>query len=263
MKLAALLLLLAVAAPGLVAQQWAKDRLQQSPRHREMVTLTHDGRTLQAFVAYPEASGPRPVVLVVHEIFGLSDWAQDVTDELAAAGYMAIAPDLLSGTGPGGGGTSTLNGQTEIGRAIMQLPAGQIEGDLNAAADWALKQKAANGKLYVIGFCWGGGQSFRFATERRDLKAAFVFYGVPPKAEAMANIHAPVFGFYAGNDFRVSGTVPQTKKDMKAAGKKYSAVIYPGAGHGFMRAGEQPDASPANANARTEAWAKIKQVIGR
>lgn len=244
------------------AQQWAKDRLQQSPRHREMVTLTHDGRTLQAFVAYPEASGPRPVVLVIHEIFGLSDWAQEVTDELAAAGYVAIAPDLLSGAGPGGGGTSTLNGQTEIGRAIMGLPPAQIEGDLNAAADWALKQTASNGKLYVIGFCWGGGQSFRFATERKDLKAAFVFYGVPPKADAMANIHAPVYGFYAGNDFRVSGTVPQTIKDMKAAGKKYSSVIYPGAGHGFMRAGEQPDANAANASAREKSWAKIKQVVG-
>lgn len=263
MKIAVFPLLIALSAPAVVAQQWAKDRLQQSPRHREMVTIMHDGRSLQAFVAYPEASGPRPVVLVIHEIFGLSDWAQDVTDELAAAGYVAIAPDLLSGAGPGGGGTSSLQGQTAVGRAIMRLPAAQIEGDLNAAADWALKQTASNGKLYVIGFCWGGGRSFRFATERPDLKAAFVFYGVPPSREAMANLHAPVYGFYAGNDYRVSGTVPQTEKDMKAAGKKYAAVIYPGAGHGFMRAGEEPDASPANASARAQAWKKIKQIMGR
>ncbi|MGH9518343.1 MAG: dienelactone hydrolase family protein, partial [Terriglobales bacterium] len=118
MKIGVVPLLLALSAPGLVAQQWAKDRLQQSPRHREMVTITHDGRALQAFVAYPEASWPRPVVLVIHEIFGLSDWAQEVTDEFAAAGYVAIAPDLLSGEGPNGGGTESFSGQTAIGRAI-------------------------------------------------------------------------------------------------------------------------------------------------
>src|SRR6185312_8166731 len=253
----------ALLAPAGHAQDWAKARVEQSPRHRETVTIQHDGRSLQAFVAYPEASSRRPVVLVIHEIFGLSDWAQEVTDELAAAGYVAIAPDLLSGAGPNGGGTASLGGQTAVGRAINQLPKEQITADLNAAADWALKQPASNGKLYVVGFCWGGGQSFAFATQRQKLAAAFVFYGVPPAKDAMARISAPVFGFYAGNDQRVSGTVPATIQAMKDLHKKYSSVIYDGAGHGFMRAGEQPDATPANAKAREAAWAKITQVMGR
>lgn len=253
-------LLLAVAAP-LGAQQWAKDRLQQSPRHRDTITLSVQGRKIQAFVAYPEASGKRPVVLVIHEIFGLSDWAQEMTDEIAAAGYVAIAPDLLSGRGPNGGGTASFDGQTAVGRALRQVPQAELSADLDAAADWALRQPASSHKLYVVGFCWGGGQSFAYATHRPDLAAAFVFYGVPPQPAEMARIHAPVYGFYAGNDARISLTVPDTRKQMQAAGKKYAAVIYPGAGHGFMRAGEQPDPTPANAQARKQGWAKMLQVL--
>lgn len=257
------LVLAACAALPLSAQDWAKARLEQSPRHREMVTINHDGRALSAFVAYPEASTKRPVVLVIHEIFGLSDWAQEVTDELAAAGYVAIAPDLLSGSGPNGGGTETLGGQTAVGRAIRDLKPEQIEADLNAAADWALKQPASSKKLYVIGFCWGGGESFKFATERKGLSAAFVFYGSTPSEDALAKITAPVFGFYAGNDARISATVPATRASMAKLGKPYEAVIYDGAGHGFMRAGEQPDATADNAKARDAAWAKIKEVMAR
>ncbi|MGN6592299.1 MAG: dienelactone hydrolase family protein [Terriglobales bacterium] len=253
---------LALAALPLAAQQWAQARLEQSQRHREIVNLTVQGRALQAFVAYPQASGKRPVILVIHEIFGLSPWAQEMTDELAAAGYVAIAPDLLSGKGPGGGGTSSFAGQTEIGRAISQLSPGEIAADLDAAADWALRQPAANHQLYGVGFCWGGGQSFAYATHRRGLAAAFVFYGVPPRPEAMAHITAPVYGFYAGNDARISLTVPDTRKQMAAAGRKYEAVIFDGAGHGFMRAGEQPDPTPANAKARAAAWARMLQVMG-
>jgi len=132
--------------------------------------------------------------------------------------------------------------------------------DLNAAADYAQKLPAANGKLAVIGFCWGGGKSFLFATERHDLSAAFVFYGPPPKD--LAAITAPVYGFYAGNDARISATVPQTEKDMKAAGKKYEAVVYPGAGHGFMRAGEDPgNTNPANTTARNEAMKRLEKLL--
>jgi len=250
-----------LAASPLTAQSWAKDRLQQSPRHREIVTLHNGARTLQAFVAYPAASGKRPVVLVIHEIFGLSDWAQEATDELAAAGYVAIAPDLLSGAGPNGGGSDSFSGQTEVGRAINKLPPDQITGDLNAAADWALQQPASNGQLYVVGFCWGGNQSFRYATNRHDLKAAFVFYGMPPTDEALAHITAPVYGFYPGEDARTSATVPGTEAAMKKLGKTYIAVVYPGADHGFMRSGEQPDPTPANAQARSAAWVQIKKLI--
>lgn len=255
--------LLCFLALPLASQQWAMARLQQSPRHRQIVVLHAQGRAIQAFVAYPEASGPRPVVLVVHEIFGLSPWAQEVTDELAAAGYVAIVPDLLSGKGLNGGGTAGFPNQTAIGRALVTMPESEIAADLDAAADWALHQPASNGKLYVIGFCWGGGQSFRYATQRRDLAADIVFYGTPPPQAAMRNITAPVYGFYAGLDARVSLTVPGTRRRMRQLGKRYQAVVYKGATHGFMRAGEQPHPAPPNRAARAAAWKQIRRIIGR
>jgi carboxymethylenebutenolidase len=259
-----LLLSLALLAPALHAQDWAKEKLEKSTRHREWVKVQHDGRSVDAYVVYPEVSAKAPVVLVLHEIFGLSDWAQLAADEFAAAGYIAIAPDLLSGKGPNGGGTKTMDSNM-VGQAIRDLPPDQITADLNAAADYALKQPSANGNLYVAGFCWGGGQSFRYATNRPNLKAAFVFYGPPPADDTLTRIKAPVYGFYGGNDARVTATVEPAKEKMKAAGKTYDPVIYEGAGHGFMRGGEDPTTKApthaADAKARDEAWAKIKPLI--
>ncbi|HEX4210230.1 MAG TPA: dienelactone hydrolase family protein [Candidatus Binataceae bacterium] len=252
------LTLLTVAVMPLCAQDWARQELNKSPRHREWVTVKHDNRSVETFVAYPESKGKTPVVLIIHEIFGESDWIQDLADQVAAAGYIAVAPDLLSGMGPNGGGTSSF---PDPGKAIRTLSPDQITADLNAAADYALKFPAADGKLFVAGFCWGGGQSFRFATNRADLAAAFVFYGPPPDKEAMARIKAPVYGFYAGNDARITETVPSTTEAMKAAGKTYEPVVYEGAGHGFMRAGEAPDASEANKKARDEAWERWKKLL--
>jgi carboxymethylenebutenolidase len=200
------------------------------------------------------------VILVIHEIFGLTDWVEEVADEFAAAGYIAVAPDLLSGMGANGQGTSSFDQDGAI-KAIGMLPPAQITADLNAAADYALKLPAARNKLFVTGFCWGGGQSFRFATNRRDLALAFVFYGPPPDKDAMARIAAPVYGFYGGNDERIDATIPQTKDEMKQLGKTYDPMSYEGAGHGFMRAGEAPDATEANAKARTEAWERIKKLL--
>jgi carboxymethylenebutenolidase len=242
------------------AQDWARAKVDKSPRHREWVTITHDGRKVETFVAYPEASKNTPVIIVIHEIFGHSDWVELVTDEFAAAGYIAISPDLLSGMAPKGGGTHEFPAG-EAGRAIGKLPPDQITADLNAAADYGLKLPAASKKLFVAGFCYGGGQTFRFATNRPDLAAAMVFYGTPPEKDALARIKAPVFGFYAGNDQRVDATIPDTVANMKELGKVYEPVTYEGAGHGFMRAGEQPDPTPANAKAREEAWARIKKIM--
>ena len=260
-----LLLSLALLAPSVHAQEWAKQKLEKSSRHREWVKVEHDGRKVDAYIAYPEVSTKAPVVLVIHEIFGLSDWAQLAADEFAAAGYIAIAPDLLSGKGPNGGGTKSLGDQSSIGKAIGELPPDQITGDLNAAAAYALKQPSANGSLYVAGFCYGGGQSFRYATNRPDLKAAFVFYGPPPADDSLARIKAPVYGFYGGNDARITATVEPTKEKMKAAGKTYDPIIYEGAGHGFMRGGEDPTTSApshaADIKAREAAWTKLKQLI--
>jgi carboxymethylenebutenolidase len=244
------------------AQDWAKATLEKSPRHREWVTVKHDGRSVETFVVYPESKGKTPVVLIIHEIFGMTDWVQDLADQVAAAGYIAVAPDLLSGMGPNGG-RSTAFAEGKTMEAVSHLNPDQVTAELNAAADYALKLPAANGKLLVGGFCWGGGQTFRFATNRGDLAAAFVFYGGPPEKDAMARIKAPVYGFYAGNDARIDATIPDTITQMKAAGKTYDPVTYDGAGHGFMRAGEAPDASDANKKARADAWIRWKSLLSK
>ena len=195
-------------------------------------------------------------------IFGLSDWARGVTDQLAEAGYIAIAPDLLSGAGPDGGGTDSLGGVDGVRKVIGNLPPDQITADLNAVADYVSKLPAANGKVAVAGFCWGGGQSFRFATNNPALKAAFVFYGTGPEKPAdVARIAAPVYGFYGGNDARVGATIDATKALMSQAGKTYEPISYDGAGHGFMRAGEDPEGNAANKKARDEAWERLKGLL--
>lgn len=249
-----------LAAAGLSAQDWARQALEKSPRHREWVTVKHDGRAVETFVAYPETKSKAPVILVIHEIFGMTDWVQEVADEFAAAGYIAVAPDLLSGMGPNGGRSTSFN-QSEAIEKVSHLNPEQITADLNAAADYGLKLPAAEHKLFVTGFCWGGGQSFRFATNRSGLAAAFVFYGPPPPKDALARITAPVYGFYAGEDARISSTVPATREGMKELKKAYEPVIYDGATHGFMRAGEAPDAKEANKKARDESWQRLKRIM--
>ncbi|MGA7155964.1 MAG: dienelactone hydrolase family protein [Acidobacteriaceae bacterium] len=268
-----------------VAQDWARAMLDKSPRHGEFVTLPEaSGRKLQVWVVYPQVKAKAPVVVMIHEIFGLSDWAKEMADELAGAGYIVVEPDLLSGLGPAGpnktlgtmdqsgagaayvaanpGGTEAFPDRSAVVRAVSSLPDAQVLADLDTAADYGKKLPAANGQLYVAGFCWGGGKSFLFATHRPDLSAAFVFYGTPPPADLMKNITTPVYGFYAGNDERVTSTVPQTEADMKAAGKTYDPVIYDGAGHGFMRAGEAPDANAANSAARAQGFRRLVTLLG-
>jgi carboxymethylenebutenolidase len=260
------------------SQDWAKQKLEKSPRHGEWVKLKHDNRTVDAFIVYPESKAKAPAIVVIHEIFGLTDWARSVADELAANGYIAIAPDLLSGMGPNKGGTSEFSSQQDAMKAVSSLDPDQVTADLNAAADYVKKLPSSNGKIAVAGFCWGGGQSFRFATNRKDLRAAFVFYGPPPTN--VSSITAPVYGFYGGNDARIDSTIPATEAAMKDAGKKYDPVTYEGAGHGFMRAGEDPandaamnatgddpdtkkkhDMAVANKKARTEAWARWLSLL--
>jgi carboxymethylenebutenolidase len=256
--LPALLLLLASLSAS--AQDWAVAKLETSPRHREYVTLKHGDRSLQAFVVYPEVSGKVPVVVLIHEIFGLSDWVKEMADELAAAGYIVVAPDLLSGSGPNGGGTDSYSGMDAITKAVSGLNPDTVNADLDAAADYGKKLPASNGMVASAGFCWGGGKSFAFATHRKDLAAAFVFYGPPPSD--FSTIAAPVYGFYAGNDARIGATLPATIKDMKAAGKKFEPVTYDGAGHGFMRAGEDPaNNNPANKAARDQAFSRLTSLL--
>jgi carboxymethylenebutenolidase len=244
------------------AQDWAKARLEKSPRHLEFVKVKQGNREVNCFIAFPEVKEKATAVIVIHEIFGLSDWVRGVADQLAEAGFIAIAPDLLSGVGPGGGGSEALGGADGVRKVIGNLPPEQITADLNAVAEHVAKLPAANGKIAVIGFCWGGGQTFRFATNNKNIKAACAFYGTGPEsADDIARITAPVYGFYAGNDARVDATIPTSTELMKKAGKTYEPVIYEGAGHGFMRAGEAPDANEPNKKARDESWVRLKDLL--
>jgi carboxymethylenebutenolidase len=253
-------MLLSLAAAPSHAQDWAKTRLDASPRHHEYVSLKHGDRTVQAFVVYPEVKTKAPVVILIHEIFGLSDWAKEMADELAAQGFIVIAPDLLSGFGPKGGGSSEFPDQDATVKAVSGLDANGVIADLDAAADYGKHVPAGNGKIAVTGFCWGGGKSFAFATHRKDLSAAFVFYGTGPAD--VTTITAPVYGFYAGNDARIGATIPATTAAMKAAGKKYEPVTYDGAGHGFMRAGEDPtNTVPGNKTAREQGFARLVNLL--
>jgi carboxymethylenebutenolidase len=244
------------------AQVSPKEQLEKSPRHHEWVEVKQGNRVVHCFLVFPEVKEQAPVVLVIHENKGLTDWVRSVADRLAEAGYIAIAPDLLSGVGPNAGGTAEFPSVDAATQAIYKLPQDQVTADLNAVADFAVKLPAANGKLAVAGFCWGGGQSFRFATNRPDLAAAFVFYGTGPEdKEAVARIKCPVYGFYGGNDNRVNATLAKTSALMKEAGKTFKPVIYEGAGHGFTRSGEEPDAQEANKKGRDAAWLRWLELL--
>lgn len=246
-------LLLAVATAS--AQDWAKARLEKSSRHGEWVEFKSGERTLKAFVVFPEKKEKAPVVLVIHEIFGLTDWVRGVCDQLAESGVIAIAPDLLSG--------QTYADIDGARKAISALPKEQVKADLNATAEYALtKIPAANGSLAVCGFCWGGGWTFGYASVNPKLKAAYSFYGTAvDNAEDAAKIPCPVYGFYAENDARVNATIAKAEELMKAAAKKYEPVIYKGAGHGFMRDGESPTGTPENKKARDDAWERWKTLL--
>jgi carboxymethylenebutenolidase len=259
-RFAAAAALLSLAATAMHAQDWARARLEASPRHHEYVPLKHGNRTVESFVVYPEVKTKAPVVILIHEIFGLSDWAKEMADELAAQGFIVIVPDLLSGFGPNGGGSSEFASQDAAVKAVSGLDPEVVMADLDAAADYGKKLPAGNGKIAVTGFCWGGGKSFAFATHRKDLSAAFVFYGTGPAD--VTTITAPVYGFYGGNDARVDATIPATTAAMKAAGKTYEPVTYDGAGHGFMRAGEDPtNTVPGNKTAREQGFARLVKLL--
>lgn len=243
------------------AQDWAKAKLEKSPRHLEYVKLKHGDREIKALVAYPEVKEKATAVIVIHEIFGLADWPKLVADQLAEAGYIAIAPDLLSGMGPNGGGTDEIGGG-DVRKAILELPPDQITADLNATAEYVTGLSACNGKVAVCGFCWGGGQAFRYASNSKAVKASFVFYGNGlDKSDEVARIQCPVYGFYGENDARINMGIPKWTEAMKAAGKTYEPVIYKEAGHGFLRAGESPEAKEGDKKAREEAWKRWKDLL--
>jgi carboxymethylenebutenolidase len=204
--------------------------------HSEWVKYAgRGGDTVSAYLVYPERPDPGPAVIVIHEIFGLSDWVRTVADSLAAAGFVAIAPDLLSRRG------GTVNADSAR-RVIRDLPPDSITVDLDATQSYLQSLKAVRrDAIGVIGFCWGGSQSFRYATNNPSLKAAVVCYGGGPDSTSFSRIRAPVFGVYGENDARINAGIPDVERGMAAAGKRYTRTIYPGTGHGFLRTREPAD----------------------
>jgi carboxymethylenebutenolidase len=235
-------------------------RLDHSPRHGEWVTIRTDAQTgdsLRAWVVYPQRSTKAPVVVVVHEIFGLSTWVRSVADQLAAEGFIAIAPDFLTGKialCP----TDTISMQQ--GMALVRtLDPAVVQRQIDAAANYGMSLPAATQRYGVVGFCWGGGVSFAHAVHSPTVGAAVVYYGTSPSTAELANVRAPVLGLYGGNDERVDATIPPADSAMKAMGKSFTYQIFPGAGHGFLRAQDQMNG--ANRAAAVRAWPMTVQFF--
>ncbi|HEY2761602.1 MAG TPA: dienelactone hydrolase family protein, partial [Pirellulales bacterium] len=226
---------------GISALAATGDRLDKSPRHHEWADVeVPGGHKVHTWIVYPEVSHDATTVVIIHENKGLTDWVRGVADEVAEAGYLAVAPDLLTGTGPGGGNTDAYPSEDAATKGIYALNQDQVTADLDATVSYAGSLTGSNKTIAVMGFCWGGGQTFSYACHNPKIVAACVFYGPAPKDdEALAKIACPVYGFYGREDQRIAGEVPQVIKRMKNLDKKYEPVIYDRARHGFMRLGEE------------------------
>lgn len=229
----------------------AEARLKASPRHAEWATIrTSPSDSVVAWVVYPERRDKAPVVIVIHEIFGLSTWVRGVADQLAKDGFIAIAPDLLTMKRHGNLTSEWLADSARA--AIRTLKPEDVQRDLDAIAKYGMALPAATQKYGVVGYCWGGSTSFAHAVHAADLDAAVVYYGGSPASQLLESVRSPVLGLYGGEDARVNATIPPADSAMKALGKSYEPVILPGAGHGFLRA--QDGQNGANMDATKQAW---------
>lgn len=262
MKTLAFSIILVFAGIPVAAQDYALDQLEHSPRHHEWIEIAANGRTIHAFAAFPEREDDAPAVLVIHENRGLTDWVRSFADQVAAAGYLAVAPDLLSEFDDEHERTGDFESDDAARSAIYELDADRVTADLHAVRAHIAGMPSSDGRVVVAGFCWGGSQSFRFATNSDDLAAALVFYGTAPDDEApYSAISAPVYGFYGGDDQRVNATIPATHERMSAHQKPYEIEIYEGAGHAFMRSGDDPNEAGANKIARDQAWERLTRIL--
>jgi carboxymethylenebutenolidase len=235
------------------AEETAKERLTSSPRHGELVSVDAQGTPIRTWIVYPERRDKAPVVIVIHEIFGLTDWIRTVADQLAADGFIAVAPDLLSGNGPSGGGTEAFASRDDVTKAVSGLQREDVLARLNAVRDYAVALPAASGKSATVGFCWGGSASFAYAVAQPRLDAAVVYYGTAPlDLSTLSTVRAPVLGLYGREDARVTATIEATKSKMRELGKSYESHVFDGAGHAFLRA--QSGQSGANLTAARQAW---------
>jgi len=252
--LSTLLLAQAPDASLPASAETAKAALDNSPRHGEYidVKMPGGGPAIRTWISYPERKDKAGVVIVIQEVFGLTDWLRAVADQLAKEGFIAVAPDMVSGLGPGGGGTESVPSRDDVVALTRGISPEEANKRLDAVRDWAIKLPAANGKSATVGFCWGGGRSFAYAGAQPGLDGAVVYYGASPDAPILGAIKAPVQGHYGGDDERVNATIAPAEDEMKKLGKTYEPHIYEGAGHGFLR--DQSARDGANMKATREAW---------
>src|SRR5947207_3112748 len=204
--------------------------------HAEYVKYRSGKDTITGYLAYPERRDPAPGVVVIHEIFGMSDFIRQTTEQLAKDGFVALAPDLLSRRG------GTPASTDDARKLIAVLNPDTVTLDLDATVAYLRTLKAVRrDRIGVIGFCWGGGQSFRYATNNPSLRAFVVCYGPGPEALAVARIRARGLGVYAENDARIDAGLPAVDAAIQTYGKSYRYTVYPGVGHGFLRTRERPE----------------------
>jgi carboxymethylenebutenolidase len=272
-------------APGLPASNNnAAARLAATPRHAEWVKVAWEpgsSDSLMAWVVYPSTSRAKtPVVVVVHEIFGLSTWVRGVADQVAAEGFIAVAPDLLSRV-RGGPTTDELSGDSA--RKIIQgVNSTERNKGIAAVARWAMSQPSAAPRYAVIGYCWGGQTVFQHAVNGgvNGFSGGVAFYGLPymngtvPNGDSLAKIKAPVMLLNGSKDARIASAMPALDSAMKALKKNYSGTNYEGAVHGFLRAQDDPKTTAprdtteeaANLAATKDAWPKtvafLKKNLG-
>jgi len=229
----------------------AMARLSSSPRHGELVMVsTGPSDSVRAWIVYPEKKTKAPVIIVVHEIFGLSTWIRAVSDQLAADGFIAVAPDFLTMKQIPEGPDSVREQAARA--AIRTLRPADVQRQITAVANHAMALPAALPRYGVVGFCWGGAVSFEHAVRAPALGASVVYYGTSPATETLSMVSAPVLGLYGSNDARVNATIPPADSALRAAGKTYAKNIYEGAGHGFLR--QQSGMNGANLAATQQAW---------
>lgn len=234
-------------------EETAKAALEASPRHGEWVDVKREsGAPIRTWVVYPERKQKAGVVIVIHEVYGQTEWIRALADQIAREGFIAVAPDLLSGVGPGGGGTEAVASRDDVVKLVRGLNPEEASARLNVVHDYALKLPAANGKSATIGFCWGGARSFAYPAAQPALDAAVVYYGTSPEAAVLAGVKVPVLGLYGSDDARVNTTVGPAQEEMKRLGRSFEAHTFEGAGHGFLRA--QTGREGANLKATRQAW---------
>lgn len=237
----------------------ARARLEASPRHGEWVMIDAGADSVRAWVVYPERKTKAPVVVVVHEIFGLTPWVRGIADQLAADGFIAIAPDLLTSKNLPNP-TDSVPGPLATA-AIRTLDMNDVHRQITATAEYAMALPAALPRYGIVGYCWGGSVSFEHAVRSAKLGASVVYYGSSPAPASLSSVRAPVLGLYGGNDARVNATIAPADSAMKALSKTYTYHIYEGAGHGFLRA--QAGQEGANLRASEQAWPATVQWFRR